>query len=79
MPAVAQLQMIEALLLAHTGWRVSLSGGTGIKFTGSVAPGARLRLQLVRGAAGTVAFTIEQDDGPVAKGTVQTVERRVGH
>jgi len=78
MPAVVQLQMIEALLQTRRDWPSALAGGRAIKFMRPVAPDSDLQIQLARGAPGTIRFSLEQDGCVVANGTVQTAGDGVG-
>lgn len=78
MPAVAQLQMAEALLQTRSDWPDRLSGGSAIKFLRRVAPGSELQIRLAHDTPGTLRFTLEQDGCVVAKGTLQTAGDGVG-
>jgi 3-hydroxymyristoyl/3-hydroxydecanoyl-(acyl carrier protein) dehydratase len=78
MPAVVQLQMIEALLQTRRDWPSTLAGGRAIKFLRPVVPGSELQIQLARGTSGTLRFSLEQDGCAVAKGTVQAAGNGIG-
>lgn len=78
MPAVAQLQMIEALLQTRADWRVTVGAGSAIKFMRKVIPGSELHIRLARGAPGAIRFTLEEGGCVVAKGTLQAAGEAVG-
>jgi polyprenyl-phospho-N-acetylgalactosaminyl synthase len=71
-PAVVQLQLVEMLLQSCPGWPARVTGGSAIKFSRRVLPGSELRIRLARSAPGTIKFTLEQEAGVVARGTLQT-------
>lgn len=78
MPAVVQLQLIEALLQTRDDWPSTLAGGRAIKFMRPVVPDCELQIRLARGASGTLRFSLEQEGSAVAKGSVQLAGDGVG-
>ncbi|MCP4936764.1 MAG: hypothetical protein GY927_21815, partial [bacterium] len=58
MPAVAQIQMIEALLRAHTGWNNDIRGGKSIKFLQRILPGDAVELQLTLDDEENIRFSL---------------------
>ena len=71
MPAVAQIEMIRALLEKHTGWNVTIAGGSGWKFSGRIQPDDKLTIRLQRRPSGDISFNIENSDTLVSKGILQ--------
>ena len=71
MPAVAQIEMIRALLEKHTGWNVTIAGGSGLKFSGRIQPDDKLSIRLQRRPSGDISFNIENSDTLVSKGILQ--------
>jgi len=78
MPAVAQLQMIEALLHTRSGWQVHVRGGSAIKFLHRIVPGSKLDIRLAHRYPDAIRFTLEQDARVVTKGTLQAAGVAVG-
>lgn len=72
MPAVAQIEMIRALLQQQPGWNAIITGGTRLKFSGRIQPGDTLTIRLQRRPAGEVSFTVENNAGIVSKGMLQS-------
>ena len=71
MPAVAQLEMIRALLEKHSGWNVTIAGGSGLKFSGRIQPDDKLTIRLQRRPSGDISFNIESSDTLISKGILQ--------
>jgi 3-hydroxymyristoyl/3-hydroxydecanoyl-(acyl carrier protein) dehydratase len=71
MPAVAQIEMIRALLEKHTGWNATIAGGSGLKFSGRIQPDDQLTIRLQRRSSGDISFNIENSDTLVSKGVLQ--------
>ena len=71
MPAVAQIEMIQALLEKHADWKSVISGGSGLKFTGRIQPDDSLTIRLQRRPSGDISFTVENSDAVVSKGILQ--------
>ena len=71
MPAVAQIEMIRALLENHSGWNVTIAGGSGLKFSGRIQPDDKLTIRLQRRPSGDISFNIENSVTLVSKGILQ--------
>jgi len=71
MPAVAQIEMIRALLQQHTDWNKAIAGGSGLKFTGRIQPNDSLIIRLQRRPSGDISFSVENKDTVVSKGVLQ--------
>lgn len=72
MPAVAQIEMIRALIEKHAEWNTTITGGSGLKFSGRIQPNDRLIIRLQRRPSGDISFNIESRNAVVSKGTLQT-------
>ena len=71
MPAVAQIEMIQALLQQQSNWNKIIAGGSGLKFTGRIQPGDTLAIHLQCIPSGDISFTVENKDAVVSKGILQ--------
>ena len=71
MPAVAQIEMIQALLQQHADWNTTIAGGSGLKFTGRIQPDDSLTIRLQRRPSGDISFGVENRDTVVSKGILQ--------
>ena len=71
MPAVAQIEMIHALLEEHADWKSVICGGSRLKFTGRIQPDDKLTIRLQRSTSGDISFSIENKDTVVSKGILQ--------
>ncbi|MCP4409476.1 MAG: hypothetical protein GY807_17340 [Gammaproteobacteria bacterium] len=71
MPAVAQIEMIQALLQRQPGWNAIISGGTRLKFSDRIRPGDILTIRLHRTSVGEINFTVENGAGIASKGILQ--------
>ena len=71
MPAVAQIEMIQALLQQHADWNAVIAGGRGLKFTGRIQPDDSLTIRLQRRPSGDISFIVENKDTVVSKGSLQ--------
>ena len=71
MPAAVQLEMIQSLLQQHTHWHAVIAGGSALKFSGRIQPGATLAIRLQRTPSGTLGFSVTHNDTVVSKGTLQ--------
>ena len=68
MPAAAQIEMIRELIEKHADWNTTISGGSGLKFTGRIQPNDRLTIRLQRKTSGDICFNVENRDTVVSKG-----------
>ena len=71
MPAVAQIEMIRALLEKHADWNTTITGGSSLKFSGRIQPNDRLTIRLQRRPFGDISFSIENKDAVVPKGILK--------
>lgn len=71
MPAVAQIEMIRAMLQLQSGWGSVITGGSKLKFTGLVQPGDTVTIQLQYTPHSEIRFTIEKDTILVSKGILE--------
>jgi len=71
MPAVAQIEMIQALLQQHADWNTVIAGGSGLKFTGRIQANDSLTIRLQRRPSGDISFSVENKDTVVSKGILQ--------
>jgi 3-hydroxyacyl-[acyl-carrier-protein] dehydratase len=72
MPAAAQIGMIQALLQQQADWNAVITGGSGLKFSGRIQPGATLTLRLQRSPCGDIRFSVEHRTTVVSKGVLLT-------
>jgi 3-hydroxymyristoyl/3-hydroxydecanoyl-(acyl carrier protein) dehydratase len=78
MPAVAQIEMIQALLQQHADWNTVIAGGSGLKFSGRIQPGDNITIRLQRRPSGDIGFSVEKKNTVVSKGILQVVLQQ-GH
>ena len=71
MPAVAQIEMIRALLQLQADWSTVIAGGSGIKFTGRIQPGDTLTIRLQRTPSGEISFIVKNNATVASKGILQ--------
>jgi 3-hydroxymyristoyl/3-hydroxydecanoyl-(acyl carrier protein) dehydratase len=71
MPAVAQIEMIRALLEKHADWNTTIAGGSSLKFSGRIQPNDRLTIRLQRRPFGDISFSVENKDAVVSKGILK--------
>lgn len=76
MPAVAQLAMLQALLLRHSNWKRPIIGGSRLKFSAPIRPGDLIGIELQRKPSGTIEFSLTTADGPSSKGILKLAEPR---
>ena len=67
LPAVAQLDMLQALLLRHTPWRRPIIGGGRLTFSGRIQPGDQLDIELRHQPSGNIEFSISNSSGPASR------------
>ena len=73
MPAVAQIEMIRALMQA-AGRNTEITGGTKLKFSGLIQPGDHLFIQLRSSVPNKVDFIVKKQSEVVTKGVLQYQE-----
>jgi len=71
MPAVAQIEMIQALLQQQAKWKTVIAGGSGLKFSGRIPPGACLTIRLQRRPGDELDFSVQHDTRVVSRGRLQ--------
>lgn len=71
MPAVAQIEMIQALLQQQAEWKPVIAGGSGLKFSGRIPPGACLTIRLQRRPGDELEFSVQHDTRVVSRGRLQ--------
>ena len=74
MPAVAQLDLIGALLKTDACWDQLIVGGKALKFLNRIQPGDAVEIRLVRKSSTEVSFTLERESTLLTKGLLRLSE-----